>query len=160
MKLTDLRPNVGATKGRRRVGRGHGSGMGKTSTRGNNGQGQRSGYSTKVGHEGGQMPLYRRLPKKAHFRMPSRPEWSIINLGDLQHLAAGTEVSVQSLHEAGTITKQFDGLRVLGYGDISVALHVKAHHFSASAKEKIEAAGGKAELIGLEAEEAAKATEG
>ena len=133
MKLNDLRPNEGSTKTRRRVGRGHGSGMGKTATRGYNGQGQRSGESIKVGPEGGQMPLYRRLPKKKHFRMPGRMEWAEVNVGQLASLAKGSEVTSASLKEAGIIKKEFDGLRVLGHGELSVALTVKAHHFSASA---------------------------
>ena len=157
MKLNDLRPNEGSTKTRRRVGRGHGSGMGKTATRGYNGQGQRSGESIKVGHEGGQMPLYRRLPKKKHFRMPGRMEWAEVNVGQLASLAKGSEVTSASLKEAGIIKKEFDGLRVLGHGELSVALTVKAHHFSASAKEKIEAAGGKVELLGAAPEENAGA---
>ena len=155
MKLTDLRPAVGSTKVRRRVGRGHGSGMGKTATRGYNGQGQRSGESIKVGFEGGQMPLYRRLPKKKHFRMPNRKEWTEVNVGDLAQFAKGTEITMASLKEAGVVRKQLDGLRVLGNGEVTVALTVKAHHFSASAREKIEAAGGKVELLGHIAEEGA-----
>jgi len=153
MNLNDLRPAEGSTKTRRRVGRGHGSGMGKTATRGYNGQGQRSGRSIKVGHEGGQMPLYRRLPKKKHFRMPNRSEWAQVNIGDLAKFAAGTEVTAASLVEAGLIKKELDGLRVLGDGELGVALTVKAHHFSATAKEKIEAAGGKTELLGAAPEE-------
>jgi large subunit ribosomal protein L15 len=155
MKLNELRPAEGSTKVRRKVGRGHGSGMGKTATRGYNGQGQRSGESIKVGHEGGQMPLYRRLPKKKHFRMPNRAEWAEVNVGDLAKFAKGTEVTSASLKEAGVIKKEFDGLRVLGNGELGVALTVKAHHFTASAREKIEAAGGKVELLGQAPEEGA-----
>src|SRR4051812_30901667 len=125
MKLNELRPAEGATKVRRKVGRGHGSGMGKTASRGYNGQGQRSGWSQKVGHEGGQMPLYRRLPKKKHFRMPNRSEWAEVNVGDLAQFAKGTEITSASLKEAGVIKKEFDGLRVLGHGDLGVALTVK-----------------------------------
>lgn len=160
MKLTDLRPAEGATHSPKRVGRGHGSGWGKTSTRGNNGQGQRSGSSTKPGFEGGQKPLFRRLPKKKSFRMPNRAEWSLINLDDLANFAAGSTVDAAALINAGKINKEFDGMRVLGHGDITVALTVQAHHFSASAREKIEAAGGKAELIGHAATAAAAAAEG
>ena len=150
MKLHELQPAEGATHGGKRVGRGHGSGMGKTSTRGYNGQGQRSGRSIKIGHEGGQMPLYRRLPKKKHFRMPGRLEWAEVNVSDLARFAKGTEVTVATLKEAGVLKKELDGLRVLGNGELKVALTVKAHHFTASAREKIEAAGGKAELLGAE----------
>jgi large subunit ribosomal protein L15 len=148
MYLTDLRPAEGATHPEKRVGRGHGSGMGKTSTRGYNGQGQRSGESIKIGHEGGQMPLYRRLSKKKHFRMPYRSEWSIVNVGDLAGFAKGTVVDAVALMEAGKIKKERDGVRVLGDGDLTVALTVKAHHVSAAARSKIEAVGGTVELLG------------
>jgi large subunit ribosomal protein L15 len=148
MNLTDLRPAEGATHAPKRVGRGHGSGMGKTSTRGANGQGQRSGESRKPGFEGGQKPLFRRLPKQKSFRAPKRAEWSIVNLYDLTGFAAGTVVDAAALMEAGKVKQELAGLRVLGTGDISVALTVRAHHFTASAREKIEAAGGKAELLG------------
>ncbi|MEB3197063.1 MAG: 50S ribosomal protein L15 [Candidatus Sericytochromatia bacterium] len=152
MHLTDLRPAEGATHPDKRVGRGHGSGMGKTSTRGYNGQGQRSGRSIKLGHEGGQMPLYRRLPKKKHFRMPYRPEWSVINVADLADFAKGSVVDALALIEAGKIKRERDGVRILGVGELSVALTVKAHHVSASAREKIEAAGGSIELLGVTSE--------
>jgi large subunit ribosomal protein L15 len=122
--------------------------MGKTSTRGYNGQGQRSGRSIKIGHEGGQMPLYRRLPKKKHFTRPYRPEWAIINVGDLGDFQAGAEVTVELLQEAGLIKKAFDGLRILGNGELGVALTVKAAHVSAGARSKIEAAGGTIEILG------------
>ena len=148
MNLNELRAAEGATKGTKRVGRGHGSGWGKTSTRGNNGQGQRSGRSIKMGHEGGQMPLYRRLPKKKHFRMPGRLEWAEVNVGKLTFFAAGTEVTAAMLIEAGRIKKEHDGVRVLGDGDLAVALTVKAHHVTAAARVKIEQAGGKVELLG------------
>jgi large subunit ribosomal protein L15 len=122
--------------------------MGKTSTRGYNGQGQRSGRSIKIGHEGGQMPLYRRLPKKKHFTRPYRPEWAIINVGDLGDFQAGAEVTVELLQEVGLIKKAFDGLRILGNGELGVALTVKAAHVSAGARSKIEAAGGTIEILG------------
>lgn len=148
MKLNELRAAEGATKTMKRVGRGHGSGWGKTATRGYNGQGQRSGESQKIGFEGGQSRLYRRLPKKSHFRMPGRLEWAEVNVGSLSKLPAGTEVTAASLIEAGLIKKEHDGLRVLGNGELTVALTVKAHHVTGSAREKIEAAGGKVELLG------------
>lgn len=150
MKLHELRAAEGATQVKKRVGRGHGSGWGKTATRGYNGQGQRSGESTKVGHEGGQMPLYRRLPKKKHFRMPGRLEWAEVNVGTLARFAKGTEVDVAGLIEAGILKKAHDGLRVLGNGDLTVALTVKAHHVTASAREKIEQAGGTVVILGAE----------
>lgn len=148
MNLTDLRPAEGATHAPKRVGRGHGSGMGKTSTRGYNGQGQRSGESRKPGFEGGQKPLFRRLPKQKHFRQPNQAEWAVVNVYDLNAFEKGTTVDAAALMEKGLIKKELDGVRILGEGDIKVALTVKAHHFTASAREKIEAAGGKAELIG------------
>ena len=156
MKLNELRPAEGATKVAKRVGRGHGSGMGKTASRGYNGQGQRSGESRKPGFEGGQKPLFRRLPKQKHFQMPNRSEWSHINLDDLADFAKGATVDAAALVEAGKIKRELDGVRVLGFGEISTALTVRAHHFSASAREKIEAAGGKAELIGGETTESAE----
>lgn len=154
MKLHELKPNEGSTKLRKRVGRGHGSGMGKTSTRGYNGQGQRSGYSTKVGHEGGQMPLYRRLPKKKHFRMPNRREWAEINLVALAKFEPNTEINVELLMDVGVLNKAFDGLRVLGQGQLDKPLKVVAHHVTAGARAKIEAAGGTVVLLGGEPEAA------
>lgn len=148
MKLHELRAAEGATNSDKRVGRGHGSGMGKTSTRGYNGQGQRSGRSIKVGHEGGQMPLYRRLPKKKHFRMPGKQEWTEVNVGDLHRFAAGAEVSAETLVANGTLSHARDGVRVLGNGELNVALTVKVNHVTASARQKIEAAGGTVVLVG------------
>ena len=148
MKLTDLRPAEGATHAPKRVGRGHGSGMGKTSTRGANGQGQRSGESRKPGFEGGQKPLFRRLPKQKSFRAPVRDEFAIVNIFDLNAFEKGTVVDAVALMGKGLIKKELAGVRILGSGDLNVALTVKAHYFTASAREKIEAAGGKAELLG------------
>jgi large subunit ribosomal protein L15 len=153
MKLHELRAAVGATHSDKRVGRGHGSGMGKTSTRGANGQGQRSGRSIKPGHEGGQMPLYRRLPKKKHFRMPNRSEWTEVNVGQLAQFEKGTDVSAATLIEAGILKKELDGVRVLGHGDLNVALTVRAHHVTAGAREKIEKAGGTVVLLGQDSSE-------
>lgn len=151
MKLNELRAAAGSTKVAKRVGRGHGSGMGKTSSRGYNGQGQRSGWSIKPGHEGGQMPLWRRTSKKHHFRMPGRKAWSVVNLSDLASFEAGATVSLLTLLEVGVLRKPLDGLRVLGTGELSVALTVEANHVSASAREKIEAAGGTVVLLDAEA---------
>ncbi|MNS28598.1 50S ribosomal protein L15 [compost metagenome] len=148
MKLHELRAAAGATAGGKRVGRGHGSGMGKTSTRGNNGQGQRSGRSIKVGHEGGQMPLYRRLPKKKHFRMPGKQEWTEVNVGQLAGFAKGAEITAETLVETGILSHARDGVRVLGSGELNVALTLKVHHVTASARQKIEAAGGTIVLLG------------
>lgn len=150
MQLTDLRPAQGATKAPKRVGRGHGSGWGKTATRGYNGQGQRSGESQKIGFEGGQMPLYRRMPKKKHFQVPARYQNVIVtvNVKELAKFEAGTEVTPNLLVEHGLIRDKFDIVKVLGNGELNVKLTVKAMAFSASAKEKIEAAGGTAEVLG------------
>lgn len=150
MQLTELRPAKGATKKPKRVGRGHGSGWGKTATRGYNGQGQRSGESQKIGFEGGQMPLYRRTPKKKHFSIAQRYQTIVetVNVKELAKFPAGTEVTPDLLVEHGLIRDKFDVVKVLGNGELNVKLTVKAMAFSASAKEKIEAAGGTAEVIG------------
>ena len=149
MKLDDLRPAAGSNKKRKRVGRGDGSGHGKTSGRGHKGQGARSGGNTKPGFEGGQMPLQRRLPKRG-FHNPFRIEMSVVNLSQLESLPAGSEVTPETLTLHGYVGKG-RRVKVLGDGDLSKALTVKAHGFSAKAKEKIEGAGGKAELIALHA---------
>ena len=150
MKLTDLRPAEGATHRKKRVGRGHGSGHGKTSTRGANGQGQRSGESIKIGFEGGQMPLYRRTPKKHAFVRPLRylAEFAIVNVGDLNRFEDGATVDAQALVDMGLIRREYDGVRVLGDGELKVKLTVKAVYFTTSAREKIEAAGGTVEVLG------------
>jgi large subunit ribosomal protein L15 len=150
MKLDDLRPAAGSNRKRKRVGRGDGSGHGKTSTRGHKGQGSRSGGNTKPGFEGGQMPLQRRLPKRG-FRNPFRVEMSVVNLSQLESLPAGSEVTPETLVLQGYVSGKLRRVKVLGDGTLSKALNVRAHGFSAKAKEKIEAAGGKAELIALHA---------
>ena len=149
MNLSDLRPAEGATKRKKRVGRGHGSGHGKTSTRGANGQGQRSGESIKIGFEGGQMPLYRRTPKKHYFSQAERykAHYVIVNVGDLARFESGSTVDAATLVEKGLIRHEADGVRVLGDGELSIKLTVKAAYFTPSAKEKIEAAGGIAEVL-------------
>ncbi len=152
MRLTDLKPAPGSNRSRKRVGRGRSSGHGKTSTRGHNGQGQRSGESHRFGFEGGQTPLFRRLPKIHNFDQVKRRDWVIVNIGSLNDLESGFEVTAQSLVGANILRKQTDSLRILGNGELKVKLTVKAHHVSAGAKEKIEAAGGKVEIIGAEVE--------
>lgn len=147
MQLTDLRPAPGSKKKSKRVGRGHGSGHGKTSTRGNNGQGQRSGESIRQGFEGGQMPLYRRTPKMHHFPMVYRPAYAQVNVENFAGFDANSVVTPELLVEIGMIKKLGDGLRVLGRGEIAIPLTVRAHHFTGGARAKIEAAGGKAEVI-------------
>jgi large subunit ribosomal protein L15 len=147
MIVTDLRPNVGSRKNRKRVGRGRASGHGKTSTRGHNGQGQRSGESKRFGFEGGQTPLFRRLPKLHNFDQVVTRHWVELNVGALNNLKANTEVDADALAAAGVLKKTTNSLRILGNGELKVALKVTAHHFSAGAKAKIEAAGGTVTLI-------------
>jgi large subunit ribosomal protein L15 len=135
-----------ANQKKRRVGRGPGSGRGVTAGRGDKGQKSRSGYSQRFGFEGGQMPLYRRIPKRG-FTNRFRKQYVIVNVRDLNQFRAGSEVSPEKLIENGLVKNIKDGLRVLGEGELTKKLKVKAHHFSKSAKEKIEAAGGSAEVL-------------
>lgn len=146
INIEDLKPAKGATKKTVRVGRGRSSGCGKTSSRGNNGEGQRSGRSSKRGFEGGQMPGYRRLPKLKGFQIINKLNYAIINVGKLADLNMD-EISLESLKAAKKAHPSCDGLRVLGNGEIKKAVTVKAAYFTPSAKEKIEAAGGKVELV-------------
>jgi len=150
MKLDDLKPAAGSNKNRKRVGRGDGSGHGKTSCRGHKGQRARSGGGTKPGFEGGQMPLQRRLPKRG-FHNPSRIEMSVVNLERLEVFPSGSEVTPERLVQQGLVRGKDKRIKILGDGSLSKSLIVKAHGFSAKAKEKIEALGGKAELIGVHA---------
>jgi large subunit ribosomal protein L15 len=150
MKLDDLRPAAGSNKKRKRVGRGDGSGHGKTSCRGHKGQGSRSGGNTKPGFEGGQMPLQRRLPKRG-FRNPFKVDVAVVNLMQLEVFPAGSEVTPELLTQRGLVRGKDRKVKILGDGALSKSLTVKAHGFSARAKEKIEGCGGKAELIGLHA---------
>lgn len=147
MKLTDLKPVAGSVKQLRRVGRGLSSGMGKTSTRGHRGQGQRSGYKRRFGFEGGQTPLFRRLPKIHNFGYRTTRDWVSLNVSQLNNLPAGTEVTPESLVEHKILRQVTKSLRILGHGELKVALKVKAHHVSAGAIEKIEKAGGKVDVI-------------
>lgn len=146
MKLHELSPAPGSRHERKRVGRGTGSGMGKTSTRGHKGQNSRSGGGVRPGFEGGQNPLYRRLPKRG-FVNPTRKEYAILNIEDLNNFAADTEVTPELLFEQGIVKDAKSGIKILGNGEITVKLTVKANKFSQSAVEKIEAAGGKTEVI-------------
>jgi large subunit ribosomal protein L15 len=146
MKLHELSSATGSRHSRKRVGRGVGSGMGKTSTRGHKGQNARSGGGVRPGFEGGQNPLYRRLPKRG-FNNPFRKEFAIVNLEDLSNFAAGTEVTPELLLETGIVRSPKDGIKILGNGEITVKLSVKANKFSQSAVEKIQAAGGQTEVI-------------
>lgn len=144
--IEDLRPAEGATKKTKRVGRGRSSGHGKTSCRGHNGEGQRSGRSAKRGFEGGQMPAFRRIPKLKGFTNMSALTYAEINVKDLDRVGVD-EISLEILKELGKAHSKADGLRVLGNGEITKAVTIKAMYFSPSAKEKIEKAGGKVELV-------------
>src|SRR5919202_3692086 len=145
--LNNLHPSKGSTHKKKRVGRGPGSGLGKTAGRGNKGQKSRSGYSGKVGFEGGQMPLHRRLPKRG-FTNIFKKEWIEISLSALdKHFDANDEITPEVLHDRGLIKKAKHDVVVLGTGELSKALRISAHRFTKSAREKIEKAGGAATLI-------------
>ena len=146
MKLHELKPAQGTKKGRKRVGRGTGSGLGKTSGKGQKGQKSRSGGGVRIGFEGGQMPLYRRLPKVG-FTNIFRKEYAIVNIKDLDIFENGTEVTPEVLKEAGLVKAMKNGVKILGNGEISKQLTVKAHKFSKTAAERIIASGGKVEVI-------------
>lgn len=147
MQLHELKPAPGSRRDAKRVGRGIGSGRGKTSTRGEKGQGARSGGGKGPYFEGGQMPLQRRLPKRGFNNARFARKWSIINVADLARFDADSVVTPEALIEKGLVKRLNDGVKVLGEGDLPVKLTVQAHAFSKSAVEKIEAAGGKAEVI-------------
>ena len=147
MKLHELRPAEGAVRSKKRLGRGTATGQGKTAGRGQKGQKSRSGGGVRVGFEGGQMPLARRLPKRG-FKNPFRKEYTEVNGELLNRFENGTEVTAEVLKSTGAISKiAKDGIKVLGNGNLEKAVTVKAAKFTASAQEKIEKAGGKAELV-------------
>ncbi len=146
MRLHDLKPLKGAKKNRKRVGRGNGSGHGGTSTRGHKGQNARSGGPKKAGFEGGQMPLQRRLPKRG-FTNIFRKEYAILNLAQLDRLTDLNEVDPEILRQRGVIKGMKSGLKILGNGELGRPVKVKAHRFSKSAVEKIQAAGGEVEIL-------------
>ena len=146
MKLHELQPAPGSTKTSKRVGRGQGSGLGKTSGRGHGGQKSRSGGGVRPGFEGGQMPLHRRLPKRG-FTNIFKKEYAEVNLDRLNMFEDGTEVTPDLMLQNGIINKVYDGIKILARGDLEKKLTVKAHRFSKSAVEKIESVGGKAEVI-------------
>lgn len=145
MKLNELSPAEGSTREVKRIGRGHGSGNGKTAGKGHKGQKARAGRGMRAGFEGGQMPLQRRVPKRG-FNNIFATEYAIVNVSDLDVFEDGSIVDSAALKTKGLIGKTLDGVKILGNGDISKKLTVKAAAFSGSAKEKIEAAGGKAEV--------------
>ena len=146
MKLHELSPAPGAAKPAWRKGRGAGSGNGKTAGKGHKGQNARSGGGVRLGFEGGQLPLYRKLPKRG-FKNHFATNYAIVNVSALDKFNDGDTVNLEKLMEAGIIRKPLDGLKVLGNGDVTKKLTVEASVFSASAKEKIEAAGGKTEVV-------------
>jgi large subunit ribosomal protein L15 len=146
MDLSSLKNTPGARKTRKRVGRGRASGMGKTSTRGHKGQYARKGHKMKLGFEGGQMPLIRRLPKRG-FKNPTRLVYAPVNVCQLEAFEAGTVVTLDSLREAGLFKGKFDGVKILGSGDLTKKLTVKVNGVSETAKAKIEAAGGAVEIV-------------
>ena len=146
MQLNELKPQAGSKKRRRRVGRGISAGQGASCGFGMRGQKSRSGTGTKAGFEGGQMPLYRRVPKLKHFPLINPKSYTIINVSQLSSLEANTEVTLASLLESGILTGNNGPLKILGNGELTTPLTVKAAAFTKSAKQKIEAAGGSCEL--------------
>ncbi len=147
MKLHELKKNEGATFAKKRVGRGPGSGLGKTSGKGHKGQNARSGGGVSPIFEGGQLPLYRRLPKRGFSNAKFKVRYAAINVGDLNKFEEGTVVTPQLLKETGMIKKQLDGVKVLGNGELTKKITIQAQRFSSSALEKIEKSGSKAEVI-------------
>jgi large subunit ribosomal protein L15 len=153
MNLHELAPNPGARKERKRLGRGIGSGLGKTSGKGHKGQNARAGGGVRPGFEGGQTSLLRKLPKKGFSNEPFRVRYQPLNVEALERFEAGTVVTPELLEETRVCKNAIKGVKILGTGEISKALTVRAHHVSESAKAKIEAAGGKVEIIGEATEE-------
>ncbi|MEQ8962725.1 MAG: 50S ribosomal protein L15 [Coleofasciculus sp. C2-GNP5-27] len=147
MRIHTVAPQDGAKKRRRRVGRGISAGQGASCGFGMRGQKSRSGRGTRAGFEGGQMPLYRRIPKLKHFTVINPKQYTTINVGKLASLPANTEVTLPSLMEVGIVTTNDGPLKILGDGELTVSLNVKAAAFTASARQKIEAAGGSCEVI-------------
>ena len=147
MKLNNITPTEGAFKERKRVGRGTGSGLGKTSGKGHKGQNARSGGGVRVGFEGGQLTLFRRLPKRGFSNAKFKIRYAVINLSDLEKFAEGTEVTPTLLKEMGVVKNSLDGIKVLGNGKLTKKLNVKANKFSETAKKEIEALGGTIEVI-------------
>lgn len=146
MKLSELSPAVGSTKVSKRIGRGHASGTGKTAGKGHKGQNARSGGGVRPGFEGGQMPLYRRLPKRGFYNKFAN-KYVEVSVRDFERFDANTEVTAELLKEVGVISKVCDGIVVLGNGEITKPLTIKAKKFTKSAEEKIIAAGGKVQVI-------------
>ncbi|MBT2583560.1 50S ribosomal protein L15 [Planococcus sp. ISL-109] len=146
MKLHELKPAEGSRSSRKRIGRGIGSGTGKTAGKGHKGQNARSGGGVRPGFEGGQNPLFRRLPKRG-FTNINRKDYTVVNLDVLNRFEEGTEITPALLIETGIVSKERSGIKILGNGSLDKKLSVRAHKFSASAKEAIEAAGGQTEVL-------------
>ncbi len=147
MKLETMRPSVGATTTRKRVGRGTGSGLGKTSGKGHKGQNARSGGGVRPGFEGGQLPLFRRLPKRGFSNARFKTKYATINLSDLNRFEDGAVITPELLKEMGLIKNGLDGIKVLGKGKLEKKLTVRAHKFSSTAQNAIESLGGKIEVM-------------
>lgn len=149
LTLTDLRPAKGSTKPKLRVGRGRASGAGKTCNRGHNGEGQRSGQSSKRGFEGGQMPGYRQMPKINGFQLVNPRVWLELNVGDLEKLlpADVSALTYETMREWGVLKSKYDGIRLLGGGEVNRKISVQAHHATPAARAKLEAAGGTLEVV-------------
>lgn len=148
LNLGNLSPAEGAVRNRKRKGRGRSSGHGKTCNRGHNGEGQRAGRSRKRGFEGGQMPLYRRIPKLDGFRNLNKRNWLEINIGEIEAVFPDkTELTYEDFRDAGLLHRKMDGIRILGNGEVTKAYTIDAHHATKSATEKIEKAGGKVNLV-------------
>ncbi|MGC8861419.1 MAG: 50S ribosomal protein L15 [Armatimonadota bacterium] len=147
MRLNDLRPAPGSTHARKRVGRGTGSGHGTSAGRGTKGQKARTSGGVRPGFEGGQTPLHRRLPQRRGFRNITRKEYAVVNLDDLERFEPGTEVTPELLVASRVVKKVKDGIKILGDGELTRNLTVRAHKFSKTAEEKIKAAGGTAEVL-------------
>ena len=147
MKLHELEKNIGAKQSKRRVGRGSGSGLGKTSGKGQKGQNSRSGGGVRASFEGGQIPLYRRLPKRGFSNFEFKTTYATVNVSDLNRFEDGTLVTPALLKEVGLANKELDGIKILGNGSLEKKLTIQAHKFSRSAVEKIEASGSKIEVI-------------
>lgn len=146
LEFIQLKPFPNSTFSKKRVGRGEGSGLGKTSGRGYKGQKSRTGYSRKIGFEGGQMPLYKRIPKRG-FKNPFSTDYQIVNLFMIEKKGLKGDISIEELYNAGLIRKKNKPVKILGTGEITSQINLKVHAISESAKEKIEAIGGKVELI-------------
>jgi large subunit ribosomal protein L15 len=154
LTLTNLKPAPGARKRRKRVGCGEGSGHGKTSGRGHKGQKARSGGTIRLGFEGGQMPLLRKMPKRGFNNNRFKTKWAIVNVGDLENFDANTSIDETLLRHVKLVRGRVDGIKVLGDGELTKVINIKVDAISAGAREKIEKAGGKVELTGKFADEA------